>query len=235
MNEKYYGYYKDVRNAAWQFLIDFNITELPINIYAICERMGIQAKPYEAYLELLETLGLEQRAVDDDGFSIILNKQWYIFYKSDYRSYARMTFVVLHEIAHILLGHKMRIEDISGKISYINNKSVKTQIEKEADMFAIRIMSPACVLKELNLHTPEEIMEVCQMPYVYAEKRASRMKILYKRNMFYSHPLERQVRKQFSKFIIKRQNNWRIEISDELSIQIDKVKLILNSANSELI
>lgn len=98
------------------------------------------------------------------------------FTKTIIRSYANINFVILHELAHILLGHKTRIESNNGKILYTNKKNMNSQLEKEADMFAIRIMSPACVLKELNLHTPEEIMEVCRLPYIYAEKRAQRLR-----------------------------------------------------------
>lgn len=200
-------------------MIYFNVTELPINVFAICERMGIQVKPYEAYLEIIASLGQKERTINEDGFAMVFDGQWYIFYKSDYRSYARTTFVVLHEIGHILLGHKMRIQNHdSGQIDFIEYKESKKQIEKEADMFAIRVMSPACILKELDLHTPEEIMEVCLMPYACSKTRARRMEELYKRNMFYMHPLERQVRTQFMPFIKRRRNNWRIEIANELCV-----------------
>lgn len=226
MNSNFYGLYKGVRNSAWKFLIDFNVTELPINIFAICDRMDIQVKPYETYLELIKTFGQEERMTNEDGFAMIFDGQWYIFYKSDYRSYARMTFVVLHEIAHILLGHKNRLQN-TNSIDFVENKKTKSQLEKEADMFAIRVMSPACILKELNVHTPVEIMEVCHIPFIYAEIRAKRMEILYERNMFYRNALETKVKDQFMSFIKNRRNNRRIEAAEEIgSFDLQKLNII---------
>lgn len=206
-----YGLYKNVRNASWKFLIDFNICELPIDVFKICERLNIQIKSYEEFPEIFSIIGQQGRTVDEEGFCMLFDKNWFIFYKNDYRSYANINFVILHELAHILLGHKTRVESNNGKILYANKKNINSQLEKEADMFAIRIMSPACVLKELNLHTPEEIMEVCQLPYIYAEKRAQRIEELYKRNMFYKQPLEIKVREQFSPFVNRLKTNWQTE------------------------
>ena len=210
-----YGLYRNVRNASWKFLIDFNICELPIDVFKICEQLNIQIKSYEELPEIISIIGQQGRTVDEEGFCMLFDKNWFIFYKNDYRSYANINFVILHELAHILLGHKTRIESNNGKILYTNKKNMNSQLEKEADMFAIRIMSPACVLKELNLHTPEEIMEVCHLPYIYAEKRAQRIEELYKRNMFYKQPLEIKVREQFSPFVSRLKTNWQTESIQE--------------------
>ena len=210
-----YGLYRNVRNASWKFLIDFNICELPIDVFKICEQLNIQIKSYEELPEIISIIGQQGRTVDEEGFCMLFDKNWFIFYKNDYRSYANINFVILHELAHILLGHKTRIESNNGKILYTNKKNMNSQLEKEADMFAIRIMSPACVLKELNLHTPEEIMEVCRLPYIYAEKRAQRIEELYKRNMFYKQPLEMKVREQFSPFVSRLKTNWQTESIQE--------------------
>ena len=73
--------------------------------------------------------------------------------------------------------------------------------EYQAERFAIDILAPACILWGLNLHTAEEIAKVCGISMSSAQRRAERMEILYQRNMFLSHPLERQVFQQFQKFI----------------------------------
>lgn len=88
---------------------------------------------------------------------------------------------IAHEIGHILLG-----EDAS---------------EYEAERFAIGVLAPACVLWGLNLHSAEDIARFCNISLTAAKNRANRMKVLYGRNMFLSHPLERQLYEQFEQFI----------------------------------
>ena len=68
-------------------------------------------------------------------------------------------------------------------------------------MFAVRLLSPACVLWGLNLHTPEEIQKICNISWSAAVNRAKRMNVLYKRDLFLISPLERQVFEQFHNFI----------------------------------
>ena len=74
----------------------------------------------------------------------------------------------------------------------------------QANVFARDLLMPATVLATLDIHTPEEIMELCHISRQSAEIRAKRLEELYKRNMFNNHPLEMQVREQFDDFIIKR-------------------------------
>ena len=100
-----YGLYRNVRNASWKFLIDFNICELPIDVFKICEQLNIQIKSYEELPEIISIIGQQGRTVDEEGFCMLFDKNWFIFYKNDYRSYANINFVILHELAHILLGH----------------------------------------------------------------------------------------------------------------------------------
>lgn len=68
-------------------------------------------------------------------------------------------------------------------------------------MFAIRLLSPACVLWGLNLHTAEEIAEYCDISLQAASYRAERMAELYRRNRFLRSPVERTLYKQFEPFI----------------------------------
>ena len=108
----------------------------------------------------------------------IVNNQCYIIV-DDKLSIAVQRYSIAHEIGHILLGDG----------------------EYEAERFAIDVLAPACVLWGLNLHTAEDIAHVCNISIPSARIRAERMAVLYDRNMFLSHPLERQVFSQFKDFI----------------------------------
>lgn len=77
----------------------------------------------------------------------------------------------------------------------------KPEIETEADMFASRLLAPACVLWGLDLHTVDEIAKVCNISKKAAQARADRMATLYKRNKFLTNPIEREVFNNFREFI----------------------------------
>ena len=186
-----YGKYKNVRNAAWQCLIDFDICKLPVNVVQITKMLGIKvvknsiAKRLESY---------------ESGATLVQNEQWYIVY-DDTQIKQRCRFTIAHELGHILLGHTLK----NGRYARTFDTS-KPEEETEADMFAARLLAPACVLWALDLHNPEEISHVCNISHSAAEVRADRMEILYRRNKFLTHPLERQVYKNFEKFINKQKN-----------------------------
>ena len=94
-----------------------------------------------------------------------------------------------------MLGHF-----IIDKISY-RTFGKRTEEEQVADMFAARLLAPACILHEIGILTPERIKEICNISITAATIRAERMVELEKRNKFYLNPLELKVRNQFEKFI----------------------------------
>jgi hypothetical protein len=70
-----------------------------------------------------------------------------------------------------------------------------------ADIFAIRLLAPACLLHELHVDSLGGIMNLCGMPTKAEALRAERMELLNQRDAFFIHPLERQVRDQFLPFL----------------------------------
>lgn len=101
----------------------------------------------------------------------------------------------MHELGHFLLGH---LGDIPFSRS---EEECRPPEEQAADKFAIDMLAPACVLWGLNLHRPEEISKICGISYQAACYRAKRMKVLYERGMFLTHPMEKRVYGQFLQFI----------------------------------
>ena len=77
-------------------------------------------------------------------------------------------------------------------------------MEREANVFASRLLAPACVLWALDARSPEEIAALCRISNQSAKFRAERMQKLYDRNRFLTSPLERQVYQQFSAFIARK-------------------------------
>lgn len=177
-----YRDYKNSRDLAWRILINENVRELPVKVVRLCRQMGIRVNYFTP-----ET--------DSDGFSTIVDGQAQIFV-SDRCSRERQRFTVAHELGHILLGHVGEYELVNREPSRGDNP-----IEQAANVFASRLLAPACVLWALDARTPEQIAALCQISHQSAAFRAERMAVLYQRNKFLSSPLERRVLDQFRDFI----------------------------------
>lgn len=178
-----YNDYKISRNLAWEIIINERITALPVRTARLCNQLGIELKAYDGSPD------------GSDGESTIVCENAVILYNRN-KPIPRQRFTVAHELGHILLGHVGKYELINREPSDGDNL-----IEQAANVFASRLLAPACVLWALNVHTPDEIMTLCDISRPSAEHRATRMKILYERNKFLVSPLERQVLKQFQPFI----------------------------------
>lgn len=177
-----YKDYQISRDLAWQVLLREGITGLPVKVSALCRQMGIQV----GYADLPE---------GEDGVSMLVEGHPRILIARD-RPAARQRFTVAHELGHILLGHV-------GKYRLVNREPSRgdNPIEQAANVFAARILAPACVLWALDARTPEQIAKLCDISYQAAIFRAERMAILYRRGKFLTSPLERAVYEQFSDFI----------------------------------
>ena len=122
-----YKDYQNVRDTAWRLLIDLNVSELPINTVKVCAELGIKLHYYEPTDE-------------SDGMSCYINDVLHIFVSSSV-SPERRRFTIAHEIGHIILGHV-------GKYELVNHEPSSTDnpIEQAANVFASRLLAPACVL-----------------------------------------------------------------------------------------
>lgn len=185
--QQIYGVYKNARNAAWQCLIDYKVCALPVDLQHIARQANIR---------ILRNADIHVLQPRESGLSLYDGQQWFVvFDETDSRQ--RRRFTVAHEIGHIFLGHALRAESRFAR-TFVKDKPI---YETEADIFASRLLAPACVLWALNLHTADEIAEVCNISITAAQNRAQRMEVLSARNKFLTHPLERQVLAQFDDFI----------------------------------
>ncbi len=189
-----YDYYKKSRDKAWEVLLKCEITELPIDLGKISDA-------YDMKVILYSKTKLTQLFKDDvlqgDGFIISNNSVKQIYINDKIHNRNRRRFTLAHELGHGILDHDI------GVIHYRNNEndSQTDMQELQANVFARDILMPATVLAALDIHTPEEIMKLCDVSRRSAEIRAERMEELYRRNMFNRHPEERKVREQFDDFI----------------------------------
>lgn len=192
-----YGKYQKSRNAAWQCLLDNEISCLPVPVSAIARGNGIKIGRYSNNADLLLQLGLSD-FINHDGVSVRCGDEFAVFYH-DGLPPADARFTVAHELGHIFLGHLMPT---------VRNGST---LEQEADVFASRLLAPACILWSMDIHKSEDISTLCDIPMSSAKLRAKRMQDLYARenariaagqkSCFLLSSLERKVFQKFADFV----------------------------------
>lgn len=192
-----YGIYRNLRDAVWLCLIENEIKSLPISIISIAKKYNVEVLKYSQ----VDESWLKE---NESGTTIFIGDKIYIIYR-DSESAQRCRFTIAHELGHILLRHKL-----TGNRYFRKFDTTKPEIETEADMFASRLLAPACVLWGLGLHTADEIAKACNISKSAARARADRMATLYKRNKFLTSPLEREVFNNFRDYI--NQNKKTINV-----------------------
>lgn len=215
-----YGMYRGVRDAAWRLLLRFGVQEFPLACADMAQRMQVPAVSYERGLPLLRELGLEAHCRGNDGFALHMDGRWCIFFDDTAPSPANRNFTLAHELGHVFLGHVPEERTVPGRkglqITRKNRREWadgldrRDTMERDANMFAARMLSPACVLWGLDLHTAADIERVCGLPRHVARRRAERMEILYERNCFLKSTAERQLFAQLTPYILRHRPDGRL-------------------------
>lgn len=194
--------------ATWRKLIQHNICALPVKISEICKVEGIIVLSYQCQKgkQLISDYQLEKSTSGNDGFSIIIRGQKFIFYNEGC-VVGRQRFTVAHEYGHYVRGH------VSEVPTYRNREPRETDdpIETAANIVASRILAPACVLWGLDVHAAEDIACLCNISLEAAQWRMKRLDELYAREQeflttrgyscFLLSDLEKQVYRQFGDYI----------------------------------
>jgi Zn-dependent peptidase ImmA (M78 family) len=204
---KRYQEYQKARNAAWEILLRCKVRELPVDPIKISRQLGIKVITYREAKELIVALNFSKFTEGNDGFAIMLRKRPVIFYDDESTTPERQRFTVAHELGHLVNG------DLGDLPTCRNTEVAEGEPDKErsANIFAARLLAPACVLHALKVNTVEEIETLCKISRPAATFRLHRLQLLYKReeeflrtrgySCFGLSPLERQLEKQFLGYI----------------------------------
>lgn len=192
-----YDDYKRARDLSWRVLLNTGTRELPVKVSRICRGYGVTLRSYQVGAPLIRELGLEAQCDISDGFTVRSGNRCYVFYNME-QPPGRVRFTIAHELGHVLLGH---LGD--GELTVYNRESSSENAPEEhtANVFASRLLAPACVLHALGAVTPEQIAAVCDISMAAARFRAGRMGVLEQRGKYGASPLERQVLAQFQPYI----------------------------------
>lgn len=188
--------HQGARDAAWQCLFDARIDSLPVKMLKVTSHFEIDVLK-NSEVKLLYPLESGCCMVDRAG-------KWTIVF-DDTENNERIRFTVAHELGHILLGHELK----AGFGHYRRITEDKPSIETQADEFAIRLLSPACVLKALGISSPNDIAKICDISQKAAEYRAERLSILLQRDKFLISPLEKKVFENFLPWIERQKQQNR--------------------------
>ena len=183
----YYGIYCNIRDSAWQCLIDFHVDHLPVNVSEIAWSAGVHVVKNSRFNKLRP--GEHARSYFD-------GETWIIVY-NDAEDPVVSRFAIAHELGHYFLGHAAAC----AKFAHLREPGKKSKSEQQADMFALRLLCPACVLKDMNVTSAEELAHICRIPLPQAEARYQRLKEIEKRNKYFTAPIEREVYKNFESYL----------------------------------
>ena len=198
--------YKNARDAAWQILIKYKISSLPISIEKICKGEGIRLITYKKGAKVIQKLGMGDTIQENDAFSV----GGIVFY-DDTKPITRQRFSIAHELGHILL------HAVDGATVFNREPAPDDDpLEHEANVFASRVLAPLCVLNGIGVSSAEEIAELCRISIAAATVRWERLcKIRARdrdmcsrtgRGTFLMSPLERRVFENFSGYIEKKKH-----------------------------
>jgi hypothetical protein len=197
-----------VRNAAWRLLLRVGADALPVSCAETARRLGIPVLGYAQGLPLLRAMGLTDHCRDNDGFAVHVGHRWCIFLSNALPPGVNRDFTLAHELGHAVLGHapEERRDADRGRVRFTRANTREWDVglerddilERDANMLAARLLSPACVLWGLGLRTAEDIARVCGLPLAVARQRAARMALLYQRDLFLRDKTEQAL---FARFL----------------------------------
>ena len=207
-----YRYYQEARDTAWRALLRLKDKRLPVDAEALAKAVGMEVLPFPDATEnprLAALLAGEEKAA---AVSLRIRGKWHMFLREDMLDDSQRRFAVAHELGHLLLGHETRMVS-PGVRAFESRENAGDVLEDPedladyaADIFAVRLLAPACLLHELHIDSSSGIAALCGLPPRAAALRAERMELLNQRDAFFTHALERQVRDQFLPYLRSRQS-----------------------------
>ena len=204
--------YQEARDAAWRTLLRLEKKELPVDMQTLLSMLRIPVLPFPDAKEEPRLFALLQKTQAPFCVSLKIQGVWQVFLKEGIWDESRVRFALAHELGHMILHHPTYSLEKGAEAfrGWDNHGDLMDDPEEiwdyAADIFAIRLLSPACVLHALYLDRPAAISSLCGLPPKAAALRAERMELLNQRDAFFTHPLERQVHQAFLPFIEEKRH-----------------------------
>lgn len=157
--------YDGIGSKAYETLVNFNFSELPVEVLKLNSYAEFKIMTYADGKELLQLLGLSDCLTGRKAITVNYEGKIFIFYDNEI-SFTERSYVIAHEIGHVMLEHTVT-NSIYGKSE--NPEKENTQ-ELEADVFAMFFLAPAPVLAKINVKFADDLAGICQLPMPVAAK-----------------------------------------------------------------
>lgn len=142
-----------IKQKAWDFFAAIAANEFPFDALSLNKKyLGFKIAAYSNSQEYIKAKKLEKYAQRYDGFAVKDENGALIFY-SDSLSYAERNKVIMHEVAHVVLGHTT----YNNILGHSPNPSVQNKQEEEATLFALSFLAPAPALWHMRVSDPVKI------------------------------------------------------------------------------
>lgn len=202
-----YGQYQDARDAAWRALLELPEKKLPVDVEALAKKLGVEIHPFPGK-EQERLYALVNRAAGGRPcVSLRIRRNWHIFLRPKTLDEIHQRFAIAHELGHLLLAHETEtpapgVRCFSARENIGDVLDDPQELEDyTADLFAVRLLAPACLLHELHIDSSGGIINLCGLPPRAAAIRAERMQLLDERDVYYTHILETKVRNAFMSWL----------------------------------
>lgn len=134
--------YERIKSAVADLYRRYSVATIPVDVFSLARKMGIAIRTYSSYPDLFR-LALRGGAPEDGFKANILDgtRSTTVIFYNDTMSRQRIRFTILHEIGHIVLGHKQSSE----------------LAEAEANFFAKYAIAPPVLVRCIH---PTDYVEI---------------------------------------------------------------------------
>lgn len=194
-----------MRVAASEFLLQNDVQHLPLNPFSIASKNGWQVFTYPQFSAIIgKSVSYLVTHYDEKGFVFFSKKKqaFIICYNPAFPADV-VRWTLFHEMGHISLRH------ISAQTPLMcRNGSDKPFLETEAQAFARGVLCPPVLLRDCEIEDTAELIEFSGIPKEEAEVLS---RYIIGKYEYEALPLEKQVEKQFSAFIVEyKKNEWQL-------------------------
>lgn len=181
---------RQVYASACAFLQKEDVRALPVDPFAIIRRRRYALASFRRAAALLGETPEEVAALcqSGDGATLALpDGRFGILYNDDIDAYGRVLFTLLHELAHIELGH-FELAPSLRALCY-------DELEEEAHFFASTVLAPPVVMEACGFLTAQALHEHCGLSMQAARRR------LLQFAQWQPAPVDEPLRRQFDEYI----------------------------------